>query len=140
RATDDLPDQGHEQHRREEEGGEPDEEPNEPHRANTLRARRGARQGHVGLEKPGVADYTVRVTDSFKEFEATSLFCSRCQRATPVRKKLLLVLPTGIKYDYTCSICGGAGGGQKGRGAARLYPTTLPPPPPGPARPPPRRP
>jgi hypothetical protein len=50
--------------------------------------------------------------ESFKEFEATSLFCPRCQKATPVRKKLLLILPTGNKYDYTCSVCGAPVGGK----------------------------
>ena len=44
--------------------------------------------------------------DAFGEFEATSLFCPRCRRATPTRKKLLLVLPTGHKYDYVCGECG----------------------------------
>ena len=33
-----------------------------------------------------------------REFEATSLFCPRCRRATPVRSKL--VLKSGNKYDY----------------------------------------
>jgi len=41
--------------------------------------------------------------DSFEEFEASSLFCPRCRRATPARKKLLLVLPSGNKYDYVCA-------------------------------------
>ena len=50
--------------------------------------------------------------DSFQEFEASSLFCGRCKRATPVRKKLLLVLPTGNKWDYTCSVCGAQVGGK----------------------------
>jgi hypothetical protein len=50
--------------------------------------------------------------DSFGEFEATSLFCPRCRRATPARKKLLLVLPTGNKYDYICSECGTSVGGK----------------------------
>src|SRR3989442_560314 len=44
--------------------------------------------------------------DNFEEFEATSLFCPRCRRATPVRKKLLLVLPSGNKYDYVCTALG----------------------------------
>ena len=44
--------------------------------------------------------------DSFQELEASSLFCPRCKRANPVRKKLLLVLSTGSKYDYTCAVCG----------------------------------
>jgi hypothetical protein len=46
------------------------------------------------------------MTDAYREFEATSLFCPRCRRAVAVRKKLLLVLPTGNKYDYVCQDCG----------------------------------
>jgi transposase-like protein len=41
----------------------------------------------------------------FKEFEATSLYCPRCKAATPVRKKLLLVLPEGEEYEYLCAYC-----------------------------------
>ncbi|HEU5154247.1 MAG TPA: hypothetical protein VFU03_05935 [Gemmatimonadales bacterium] len=52
------------------------------------------------------------MVDSFGEFEAASLFCARCKRANPVRKKLLLVLPTGNEYDYVCSECGARVGGK----------------------------
>ncbi|MBI4561280.1 MAG: hypothetical protein HY724_04480 [Candidatus Rokubacteria bacterium] len=44
--------------------------------------------------------------EAYEEFEAASLFCPRCRKAVPVRKKLLLVLPTGTKYDYLCAECG----------------------------------
>ncbi len=44
--------------------------------------------------------------DSFSEFDATELYCPKCKRAVPVRKRLLIVLPEGDKYDYFCSICG----------------------------------
>jgi len=44
--------------------------------------------------------------EGYEEFEATSLFCPRCRKAVPIRKKLLLVLPTGTKYDYLCAECG----------------------------------
>ena len=44
--------------------------------------------------------------DSFKEFEAMELYCTRCQRPVPVRKNLLLVLPEGDKYEYRCVYCG----------------------------------
>ncbi len=54
----------------------------------------------------------MRPRDSFEEFEAASLFCLRCRRATPARKKLLLVLPSGNKYDYVCGECGAAVGGK----------------------------
>lgn len=45
-------------------------------------------------------------TPHYDSFEASELFCPRCRRATPVRKSLLLVLPSGNKYDYRCSVCG----------------------------------
>ena len=43
--------------------------------------------------------------DAFKEFDATELYCSRCKRAVPVRKRLLIVLPEGDKYEYLCGFC-----------------------------------
>jgi hypothetical protein len=64
--------------------------------------------------------------DSFEEFEATSLFCPRCRRATPVRKKLLLVLPSGNKYDYVCAECGATVGGKTDNDASAFH-TTIPP-------------
>ncbi len=41
----------------------------------------------------------------FKELDATELYCSRCKMAVPVRKRLLLVLPEGDKYEYYCPYC-----------------------------------
>jgi len=38
--------------------------------------------------------------------EATLLACPRCNRAVKVRKRLLLVLPEGDKYEYVCPDCG----------------------------------
>jgi hypothetical protein len=43
---------------------------------------------------------------TYRDFDATELFCPRCQRAVRVRKKLLLILADGEKYDYTCLVCG----------------------------------
>jgi transposase-like protein len=43
---------------------------------------------------------------TYKDFDATELYCPRCKRAVPVRKRLLLVLTGGDKYDYTCVYCG----------------------------------
>lgn len=48
--------------------------------------------------------------DHFEDFEATELFCPTCRRATPVRKKLLIILPDGNKYEYLCSVCAGSVG------------------------------
>jgi hypothetical protein len=55
------------------------------------------------------------MTDAYREFEAESMFCATCRRAVPVRKKLLLVLPTGSKYDYVCQQCGTQVGGKVDR-------------------------
>jgi len=50
--------------------------------------------------------------DFFDEFEAMELFCPTCKRANPVRKHLLMILPTGNKYDYRCSVCGASIGSK----------------------------
>ncbi len=47
---------------------------------------------------------------SFEELEASALFCPKCKEAVPVRKKLLLALPHGDKYDYLCVHCGSSVG------------------------------
>jgi hypothetical protein len=44
--------------------------------------------------------------EQYKDFDATELFCPRCRKAVPVRKRLLLVLSNGDKFDYTCVYCG----------------------------------
>lgn len=51
-----------------------------------------------------------RPRGDFEELEATELYCPTCQRAVPVRKFLLLVLPEGDKYEYRCQVCGSTAG------------------------------
>ncbi len=51
-----------------------------------------------------------RHPDSFDQMEASLLFCPKCREATPVRKRLLLVLPEGEKFDYVCTRCGSIAG------------------------------
>ena len=43
--------------------------------------------------------------DVYKDFDATELYCPKCKQAVPVRKRLLLVLPEGDKYEYLCVYC-----------------------------------
>ncbi|MFC1858298.1 cytoplasmic protein [Thermodesulfobacteriota bacterium] len=43
--------------------------------------------------------------DMYREFDATELYCPQCRQAVPVRKRLLLVLPEGDKYEYLCVHC-----------------------------------
>ena len=44
--------------------------------------------------------------ENYKDFDATELFCPKCKRSVPVRKRLLLILQEGDKYDYSCIYCG----------------------------------
>lgn len=41
----------------------------------------------------------------YKDFDATELYCPRCKQPVPVRKRLLIVLPDGDKYEYLCAYC-----------------------------------
>ncbi len=49
----------------------------------------------------------------FEQFQASALFCGRCQAAQPVRERLLLVLPDGELYEYLCAACGESVGRRK---------------------------
>ena len=51
--------------------------------------------------------------ESFEEFQATSLFCGRCQKAQPVGERLLLVLPDGELREYVCAVSGSSVGSRK---------------------------
>ena len=46
----------------------------------------------------------------FENFTASTLFCEKCQTATPVRERLLLVLPDKEIFDYLCAECGSSVG------------------------------
>jgi len=46
------------------------------------------------------------MSDAFEQLEASLLFCPRCREAVPVRKRLLLILPQGDKFEYVCTRCG----------------------------------
>ena len=54
---------------------------------------------------PGTLSKRTTRPEMFKEFNALELYCSQCQQAVPVRKRLLLVLPDGDKYEYLCAYC-----------------------------------
>lgn len=59
--------------------------------------------------------------ESFDQMEASLLLCPTCRRAMPVRKRLLLVLPEGEKFDYVCTQCGSVAGDKIER-PAPLHP------------------
>jgi hypothetical protein len=47
-----------------------------------------------------------RSEKQFDRLEASLLFCPKCRQAMPVRKRLLLVLLDGEKFEYVCTRCG----------------------------------
>jgi len=61
----------------------------------------------------------------FESFRASSLFCSKCNKAMPVREKLLLVLPDREIYDYLCTGCA-ASLGQREVTAGEIARTAAP--------------
>jgi hypothetical protein len=46
----------------------------------------------------------------FENFTASTLYCEKCRATTPVREKLLLVLPDREIFDYLCTKCGSSVG------------------------------
>jgi hypothetical protein len=53
-----------------------------------------------------------RSNRDFSALEVSEVFCPNCRAAQPVRRHLLLVLPTGNKYEYRCAVCGTRVGGK----------------------------
>ena len=49
---------------------------------------------------------------SFEQLSASLLYCGKCGQAMPVRERLLLVLPDGDLYDYSCQRCGSSVGSR----------------------------
>ncbi len=70
------------------------------------------------------------MSQQFGTFTASELYCPKCQRAQPVRERLLLVLPTGELHEFLCSQCASSLGKRTVTG-----PAVAPVPAPGPARP-----
>ena len=42
----------------------------------------------------------------FEQFQATHLYCATCRGSMPTKERLLLTLPSGDLYGYTCAHCG----------------------------------
>ena len=50
------------------------------------------------------------MSQQFENFTASTLYCEKCRATTPVREKLLLVLPDREIFDYLCTECGSSVG------------------------------
>ncbi len=51
--------------------------------------------------------------EQYGDLEVSELLCPKCRIARPVRRHLLLVLPTGNQYEYRCQACGTPVGEKK---------------------------
>ena len=60
--------------------------------------------------------------ENYKDFDATELFCPCCKKSVAVRKRLLLILQEGEKFDYSCVYCGTSVGDKlvKEKGSSNL--------------------
>ncbi len=56
----------------------------------------------------------------FDSFRASSLYCNKCQKAMPVREKLLLILPEKEIFDYLCTGCASSLGQREVTAGDRL--------------------
>jgi hypothetical protein len=54
-----------------------------------------------------------REAEGYRDFSATHLLCPTCRRATEVRERIMLYLPDGDLYEYSCTVCGTSVGTRK---------------------------
>ena len=72
---------------------------------NTVRESDGKTGVKTFVNPLGVHAKNQKRSDAYEEFDATELYCPKCKQSVPVRKRLLLVLPQGDKYEYLCAYC-----------------------------------
>ena len=64
------------------------------------------RAGHPVDEPPAPEQGGGAAQPQFDQLRATHLFCPTCRRSMPTRERLLLMLPSGNMYGYSCAQCG----------------------------------
>ena len=62
----------------------------------------------------------------FESLTASSLYCSKCKAAMPVRERLLLILPDKELYDYLCTECGSSVGQREVTAGEKLMSQAVP--------------
>jgi len=75
---------------------------------------RSRRSGNVPPTPPAgrPARPAAQPQEQFRSFRASALYCPQCRQATPVRERLLLILPDGNLYEYRCVHCGTSTGSK----------------------------
>ena len=64
--------------------------------------------------------------EQFENFTASTLYCEKCRATTPVREKLLLVLPDREIFDYLCTECGSSVGQREVTAGEKMMAEGLP--------------
>jgi hypothetical protein len=67
---------------------------------------------------PETAEDTAEAPAQFEHLRATHLYCPSCRQSMPTRERLLLLLPSGELYGYTCAACGADVGTKDVRSAS----------------------
>ena len=62
----------------------------------------------------------------FENLRASSLYCTKCKTAMPVRERLLLVLPDKEIYDYLCTGCASSVGQREVTAGEKLMQQAIP--------------
>lgn len=68
--------------------------------------REALRRAGLAEAEPTAAETSEGPPEQFEQFTATHLYCPTCRRSMPTRQRLLLTLPNGDLYGYTCASCG----------------------------------
>jgi hypothetical protein len=63
----------------------------------------------------------------FENFTASTLYCEKCRATTPVRERLLLVLPGKEIFDYLCTECGSSVGKREVTASEKMTTQAMPP-------------
>ncbi len=58
------------------------------------------------LRRAGYADEPEAPQAQFEQLQATHLYCATCRQSMPTKERLLLTLPSGDLYGYSCARCG----------------------------------
>jgi len=61
----------------------------------------------------------------FENFTASTLYCEKCRATTPVRERLLLVLPEKEIFDYLCIECGSSVGQREVTAGEKMMATAM---------------
>ena len=67
---------------------------------------RALRRAGLAEAEPALGESPQDHGAQFEQLTATHLYCRTCHRSMPTREKLLLTLPSGDLYGYTCAQCG----------------------------------